>query len=169
VLLHARKALLKLDPRANRRIPPLDYARVYRVKHDFPELCIVLNGGVGSLDEGLAHLAQVDGVMLGRAAYDRPGLLREVDTRLFASSAAPGLLDPESVIEAFLPYLAAEVERGTPLKAITRHLCGLFHGRPGAREWRRLLAGDGCGMDGLRALRSALAQRRTAGMTAATA
>jgi tRNA-dihydrouridine synthase A len=141
VLLHARKALLNLDTRANRQIPPLDYPRVHRIKADFPELCIVLNGGLGSLDECLAHLPALDGVMLGRAAYDRPLLLQEVDARLFGQPAQ----SPRSalaLLAAFMPYLEAEYTRGTPLRVMTKHLCGLFHGRPGARDWRRLLSGE---------------------------
>jgi tRNA-dihydrouridine synthase A len=141
VLLHARKALLNLDTRANRQIPPLDYSRVHRIKADFPDLCIVLNGGLGALEDCLPHLPSLDGVMLGRAAYDRPLLLQEVDALLYDEPAQPAR-SPLDLLEAFMPYLAAEFARGTPLRVMTRHLCGLFHGRPGAREWRRLLSGE---------------------------
>lgn len=144
LLLHARKAILNLDTRANRNIPPLDYSRVHRVKRDFPELCVVLNGGLGSLDDSATQLAHVDGVMLGRAAYDRPLLLQEVDARLFGGASQPAMT-PEALVEAFMPYVMEECARGTPLRSITRHLCGLFHGRPGAREWRRLLSGEAGG------------------------
>lgn len=144
VLLHARKAILNLDTRANRSIPPLDYQRVYRIKRDFPELGIVLNGGVATLDESLAHLAEVDGVMLGRAAYERPRLLEAVDSRLFGETADEvHALSPVATVERFMPYIEAECARGSPLRMVTRHLCGLFHGQPGARDWRRLLSGDG--------------------------
>ena len=161
LLLHARKAILNLDTRANRNIPPLDYARVHRVKRDFPDLCVVLNGGLGSLEDSAAQLAQVDGVMLGRAAYERPLLLQEVDARLFGVASRPPM-SAEELIEAFMPYLAREFARGTPLRMVTRHLCGLFHGQPGAREWRRLLSG-GAG-DALRPdhLLTALAHRQQA-------
>jgi len=159
LLLHARKAILNLDTRANRSIPPLDYARVHRVKRDFPELCVVLNGGLGSMDDSAAQLAHVDGVMLGRAAYERPFLLQEVDARLFGAAARPALT-PEELIEAFMPYMLAEFARGTPLRLITRHLCGLFHGRPGAREWRRLLSGEAGGALRPDALLTALAHRQ---------
>lgn len=144
VMLHARKALLNFGTRANRSIPPLDYARVARIKRDFPTLTIVLNGGVKSIDDALAHLAVVDGVMLGRAVYEHPLLLQEVDSKLF--DATPGLsLPAEEVLQRYLPYITNEFARGTPLRLITRHLCGLFHGRAGARQWRRLLSGADSG------------------------
>lgn len=158
VLLHARKALLNLDTRANRQIPPLDYPRVHRIKRDFPDLVIVLNGGLGSLAESLPHLALVDGVMLGRAAYDRPLLLAEVDSLVYGEPAAT-TATAEGTIEACLPYLEHEYRRGTPLRQMTRHLCGLFHGRPGARDWRRLLSGDGGEARTPQDLRAALAHR----------
>jgi len=157
VLLHARKALLNLDTRANRLIPPLDHARVHRLKRDFPDLRVVLNGGLGSLDEGLAQLEHVDGVMLGRAAYERPLLLAEVDARVYGEPSAP-VPSPADFVAACLPYLETEVAHGTPLRMMTRHLCGVFHGRPGAREWRRLLSSEGDAAPTLRELRAALAR-----------
>ncbi len=159
LLLHARKAILNLDTRANRNIPPLDYARVHRIKRDFPELCVVLNGGLRSIDDSAAQLAHVDGVMLGRAAYERPLLLQEVDARLFGAPSGHAMT-PEELTEAFMPYVIEECARGTPLRVITRHLCGLFHGLPGAREWRRLLTGEAGGAQRPDALLAALAHRQ---------
>ncbi|NNG03605.1 MAG: tRNA dihydrouridine(20/20a) synthase DusA [Inquilinus sp.] len=138
-IIHARKAWLSgLSPKQNREVPPLEYDRVYRLKRDLPGLEIVLNGGVQSLDEVEAHLAQVDGVMLGRAAYQNPYVLAEVDRRFFDPAApVPGRDD---AVLALLPYVDAERERGTPLAAITRHILGLYQGLPGARAWRRHLS-----------------------------
>ncbi len=144
ILLHARKALLNLDTRANRQIPPLDYARVHRIKADFPELFIVLNGGLRSLADCVSHLDALDGVMLGRAAYEQPLLLQQVDALLFAAPPSPAL-SPLDLLTAYLPYIEAEYIQGTPLRVMTRHLCGLFHGRPGARDWRRTLSGEAAG------------------------
>ena len=138
-VVHARKAWLKgLSPKENREIPPLDYPLVYRLKRDRPKLQIVINGGIGSLDEAEAHLAQgVDGVMLGRAAYHGPALLGEADRRLF-DEAAPDVT-PEAAVRAFLPYVEQKLSQGVRLPAMTRHMLGLFHARPGARTWRRIL------------------------------
>ena len=136
-VVHARKALLKgLSPKENRDVPPLDYPLVYRLKAERPELTIVINGGLGSLDEAQAHLAHVDGVMLGRAAYHTPGLLGEVDARLFGES---GTVTPAEAVARYRPYIARELAEGTHLAAMTRHMLGLFHGTPGARTWRRIL------------------------------
>jgi len=140
VIVHARKAWLKgLSPKENREIPPLDYARVYALKQSFPELTIVINGGITTLDACKSHLAHVDGVMLGRAAYELPYLLTEVDPVLFGENSVP----PPSrhqAIRDFAPYCAREVAQGTPLHHMTRHVLGLFHGYPGARAWRRFLS-----------------------------
>jgi len=141
-VVHARKAWLKgLSPKENRDIPPLDYPLVYRLKRERPQLTIVINGGVASLDEAEAHLAHVDGVMLGRAAYHEPGLLGEVDRRLFGE-AGPDVGMFEAV-ERYRPYIAGQLDRGVHLAAITRHMLGLFHGLPGARAWRRILTVEG--------------------------
>jgi len=113
---------------------------VWRVKRERPQLSVVINGGIGSLDEAEQHLAHVDGVMLGRAAYHTPGLLGEVDRRLFSEGAD---VAPEAAVAAYLPYVRAELARGTHLAAMTRHMLGLFHGRPGARTWRRILTVEG--------------------------
>jgi tRNA-dihydrouridine synthase A len=140
-VVHARKAWLKgLSPKENREIPPLDYPLVWRLKRERPQLTIVINGGIASLDEAEAHLAHVDGVMLGRAAYHEPWRLGEVDRRLY--DAGPDVT-PEAAIAAYLPHVRAELARGTHLAAMTRHMLGLFHARPGARAWRRILTVEG--------------------------
>jgi tRNA-dihydrouridine synthase A len=150
LIVHARKAWLNgLSPRENRSVPPLDYARVQRLKRDFPALEIVINGGLDSAAAAEAELAKVDGVMLGRSAYQEPLLLAELNWRLFGVRGAD---TRERVLEAVLPYLAREVERGTPLKAMTRHLLGLATRRPGARSWRRSLTALADGYQGLAAL-----------------
>ena len=137
IWVHARKAWLEgLSPRENRDVPPLDYGRVYRLKQRLPGVFVGINGGIGSLDEAEAHLAHVDGVMLGRAAYHTPAILADVDRRFHGAAAGPG---PAEVVVAMLPYIAAELARGTRLSHITRHMLGLFHGAPGARSWRRIL------------------------------
>jgi tRNA-dihydrouridine synthase A len=136
-IVHARKAWLKgLSPAANREVPPLDYPRVYRLKQEFPHLEIIVNGGIPDPVEGLAHLAHVDGVMLGRAAYYRPFELAQVDRLYFGAE-----LDRErgEIIDD-LAALAEEMSsRNVPLFRLTRHVLGLFHGTPGARHWRRVL------------------------------
>ncbi len=137
IAVHARKAWLQgLSPKQNRDVPPLDYPLVYRLKAERPTLEVVLNGGVPDLDAALGHLAHVDGVMLGRAAYHDPGLLGEVDRRVFGEGVD---VTPLAAVEAYRPYMAEQLARGTPLNAMTRHMLGLFAGRPGARTWRRLL------------------------------
>jgi tRNA-dihydrouridine synthase A len=139
LIVHARKAWLKgLSPRENREVPPLDYDRVYRLKAALPELPIVLNGGVADLAEAAAHLDRVDGVMMGRAAYQEPWRLLDVDPVLFGAPAP--LPSPKAAAEAFIPYIERELARGTRLAAMTRHMLGLFRGVPGARAFRRHLA-----------------------------
>ena len=140
LILHARKAILGLDTRENRLIPPLDYDRVHRIKQDFPDLIVVLNGGLRTLAEAKPHLAHIDGVMLGRAAYEQPMLLADVDAQLFAASDAP--LEAGAAVRALLPYNDTQLAQGTPLRQITQHLLGLFAGQPGARDWRRRLSED---------------------------
>jgi tRNA-dihydrouridine synthase A len=140
-VVHARKALLQgLSPKENRDVPPLNYPLVYRLKRQWPDLTIVINGGVGSLDEAQAHLAHVDGVMLGRAAYHTPGLLGDVDHRLFGVDRVVTAVE---AVERYKPYIAQELAKGTHLAAMTRHMLGLFHGAPGARAWRRILTVEG--------------------------
>jgi tRNA-dihydrouridine synthase A len=138
-IVHARKAWLEgLSPRQNREIPPLDYGRVYRLKAAHPELEIVLNGGIASLDEAAAHLDTVDGVALGRAAYQNPYLLAEVDARIFGSSAAPP--SRRQAVERLLAYAERHVRGGGRLNNIARHVLGLYHGQPRARAFRRHLS-----------------------------
>jgi tRNA-dihydrouridine synthase A len=140
LIVHARKAWLKgLSPRENREVPPLDYARVYRLKAKHPRLTIVLNGGVASVEQGLAHLQHVDGVMMGRAAYQEPWRLLVVDPKVFGEEAR--FAAPKQAAAALAPYIEREIAGGTKLHAITRHLHGLFHAVPGARAFRRHLAG----------------------------
>src|SRR5208283_368782 len=140
LIVHARKAWLNgLSPKENRELPPLDYGRVYRLKAAHPRLTVVLNGGIGSVEEALAHLSHIDGVMLGRAAYQEPWRLLAVDPLFFAEAAR--FASPKEAAAALLPYIARELEQGTRLHAITRHLHGLFRAVPGARAFRRHLAG----------------------------
>ena len=142
LIVHARKAWLKgLSPRENREVPPLDYDRVYRLKAAHARLPIVLNGGVASVEEAAEHLKRVDGVMMGRAAYQEPWRLLAVDAQLFGDAApAP---DAKSAAMALIPYIDRELARGARLHAITRHVLGLFRGVPGARAFRRHLATEG--------------------------
>jgi tRNA-dihydrouridine synthase A len=138
-IVHARKAWLTgLSPKENRDVPPLRYDLVYRLKAERPDLEIVLNGGVTGLDAADRHLAAVDGVMLGRAAYQNPYLLAAVDRRYFGAAQAPATR--HAAAEAMAGYIEAELAAGTPLAAITRHMLGLFQGVPGARAWRRQLS-----------------------------
>ena len=139
LIVHARKAWLKgLSPKENREIPPLDYPRVYRLKALHPRLEIVLNGGIATLDEAEAHLAHVDGVMLGRAAYQTPWLLADVDRRFFAADwSAP---ERGAVLEALIPYVRQHLASGGRLNNIARHILGLYHGEPRARRFRRHLS-----------------------------
>ncbi len=140
LIVHARKAWLKgLSPRENREVPPLDYARVYRLKTAHPRMTIVLNGGIGTLEEALAHLAHVDGVMIGRAAYQEPWRLLAADPVFFGENARFG--SAKDAAAGLIPYIERELLRGTRLHAITRHLHGLFRAVPGARAFRRQLAG----------------------------
>jgi len=141
-IVHARKAWLQgLSPKENREVPPLDRPRVYRLKAARPGLEIILNGGIGSLEEAEAHLARVDGVALGRAAYQNPYLLSEVDRRLFgATEPVPARRE---VLEALLSYAERHLRNGGRINNITRHIHGLYHGRPRARAFRRHLSERG--------------------------
>jgi tRNA-dihydrouridine synthase A len=139
LIVHARKAWLKgLSPKENREVPPLDYERVYRLKAAHSRLTIVLNGGIGSIEQALAHLDRVDGVMMGRAAYQEPWRLLAVDALLFDDD--PPFASTRAAAAALVPYIERELAAGTRLHAITRHLHGLFQGVPGARAFRRQLA-----------------------------
>jgi len=153
-IVHARKAWLQgLSPKENREVPPLDYDRVHRLKAAFPDLTIVINGGIATIGEAAPHLDAIDGVMLGRAAYKTPALLGDVDGSLFEDDCLPPL--PHAVLEGMLHYGAAELERGTRLSSVTRHMTGLMNGRPGARLFRRLLTEEsvkpGAGLEVLKA------------------
>ena len=161
--IHARKAWLQgLSPKENREKPPLDYELVYRIKRENPALTIILNGGVQSLDEAAAHLAQVDGVMLGRAAYQNPVLLTEIDARFFG--------DPPRSLAAALGewelYVERQLKDGVRLSSMTRHMLGLFHGQPGSRAFRRHLSEhgsrDGAGIEVLREALAFLSPERAA-------
>jgi tRNA-dihydrouridine synthase A len=142
LIVHARKAWLNgLSPKENRDIPPLDYERVYRLKAAMPGVPIIINGGIGSLAEVKQHLTYVDGVMLGRAAYQEPWRLLTVDAYLFGEAAPhAGMKD---VFEAMLPYIEEQLAQGARLHSMTRHFVGAFHGVPGARAFRRHLAENG--------------------------
>jgi len=162
IIVHARKAWLKgLSPKQNRDVPPLDYARVRRLKRDFPALQVILNGGLKDEDTALAELAHVDGVMLGRAAYDDPALLGRLDAAIFGR-------EPVAIgdaLDRYFAYAEREIEAGTRLRALTRHLMGAFAGRPGGRHWRRSLSDwprredDRATLDALRDLAADLAER----------
>jgi tRNA-dihydrouridine synthase A len=162
-VVHARNAWLEgLSPKENREVPPLRYAMVHRLKADFPGATVVLNGGLATLDEAIAASRGLDGAMLGRAAYHDPWLLSQVDARVHGEAAvAPARRE---AVERMIAYAARMGARGVPLRAIVRHMLGLYHGRPGARAWRRTLsdsrrlAGAGEGL-----LREALEEVERAG------
>ena len=142
LIVHARKAWLAgLSPKENREVPPLDYDLVYRLKAAHPNLPVVLNGGIATVEQAVAHIDHVDGVMMGRAAYHEPWCLLSVDPLLFGE-AAP-FVSKRAAVEAYIPYVEMELAQGTRLHAITRHMLGLFHGMPGARAFRRHLATEG--------------------------
>ena len=139
LIVHARKAWLKgLSPRENRDVPPLDYPLVHALKAAHPDWPVAINGGIATIETAQAHIGPVDGVMIGRAAYQNPGLLLDVDPLLFGTPAP--LADELAVVEAILPYLADQLAAGNRLHDMTRHLLGLFAGAPGARRWRRHLS-----------------------------
>jgi tRNA-dihydrouridine synthase A len=139
--VHARKAWLKgLSPKENRDVPPLDYDRVYRLKERLPDVWVGINGGINTLYESEQHLKRVDGVMLGRAAYQQPALLAGVDKRIYGAEAVN--IRIEEAVEALFPYVSAQLAQGVRLSRITRHILGLFQGTPGARAWRRTLSTD---------------------------
>jgi len=140
--VHARKAWLNgLSPKENRDIPPLDYDRVYRLKAALPDVPIIINGGVGSIAEAKQHLDHVDGVMLGRSAYQEPWRLLTVDPDLFGEAAPHATM--KDVFAAMLPYIEEQLAQGTRLHSMTRHFVGSFHAIKGARAFRRHLAENG--------------------------
>jgi tRNA-dihydrouridine synthase A len=169
LIVHARKAWLNgLSPKENRDIPPLDYDRVYRLKAALPDVPIIINGGIGSVAAARQHLAHVDGVMLGRAAYQEPWRLLDVDPEVFGEAAPCATM--KDVLEAMLPYIEAQLAQGVRLHAMTRHFVGAFHSVPGARAFRRHLAENGVRPGaGVQVLRDAMARvqhRATASIAA---
>ncbi len=140
LIVHARNAWLQgLNPKQNREIPPLKYDWVYRLKRDFPEQQIIINGGIKTLDACLEHLRQVDGVMLGREPYQNPYMLHNVDPVIFAQANAE-IPDRIAMLHKMYPYIERQLGRGMPLTRVVRHLIGLFHGEPNGRRWRRYLS-----------------------------
>lgn len=149
-VIHARKAWLKgLSPKENRSIPPLDHGLVHAMKSAFPDMEIILNGGLETLESGLAAQGNLDGIMLGRAAYHTPWQLADVDGAVYGFPNP--VTSPEAAVTAYLPYIEQQLDQGVRLHSITRHMLGLFHGRPGARQWRRILSEnavkDGAGIE----------------------
>ncbi len=137
-IVHARKAWLQgLSPKDNREIPPLNYKRVYKLKEKFPQLNVVINGGITSIDDSLEHLKYVDGVMIGRKAYDDPFILTEVDNRIYDEEKTFVSLD--KILVSLLPYIKSEIGNGTKITHITKHLMGLFKGLNGAKDMRKHL------------------------------
>ncbi|MDF2940350.1 MAG: tRNA-dihydrouridine synthase [Gammaproteobacteria bacterium] len=139
VIIHARKGWLKgLSPKENREIPPLQYETVYQIKKDFPHLNIGINGGIQNVAEATQHLDHVDHVMIGRSAYHNPFILACIDQELHQSNQP--IKTRQEIIEKLIPYIEAELAKGTSFKSISRHILGLFHGEPNARVWRRVLS-----------------------------
>ena len=144
-IIHARKAMLgKFTPKQNLNIPPLKYEYVYKLKNDFPDEEIVINGGITSVDEIKPHLEKTDGVMIGRAAYHTPYLLADIEREIFKNEDVPSRQD---VIEKLIPYIKDELKKGTRLNQIMRHTLGLFHGQTGASYWKRYLSENMCVRD----------------------
>lgn len=138
-IIHARKAILEgLSPKENREIPPLIYERVYRLKEAYPNLEIIINGGIKTVAETIQHLKHVDGVMVGREAYQNPWLLSDIDHTIFAST--PNQKSRHEIIRELYPYIEDELSKGQKLSYITRHILGLFHGQPGGKKFRRYLS-----------------------------
>ncbi|MDE0455887.1 MAG: tRNA dihydrouridine(20/20a) synthase DusA [Chromatiales bacterium] len=155
VIIHARKAWLSgLSPKENREIPPLRYDVVYRLKEDFPALEVIVNGGIVSLDEAMAHNERVDGAMMGREAYRNPFVLAQADRRVFGAAAPPP--DRIEVAHSMLAYARRELARGNRLHHVTRHMLGLFHATNGARRWRRHLSTEATRRDDAAIIREAL-------------
>jgi len=139
-IIHARKAWLQgLSPKENRTIPPLNYQWVYQLKKDFPHLKITINGGIENCNEIKNHLDYVDGVMLGRSVYHNPYLLREIDESIFGNKKKP--LDREQVLKKYMNYIQQQIKIGAPIRSMTRHILGLYHGESNAKLFRRLLSG----------------------------
>jgi tRNA-dihydrouridine synthase A len=169
LIVHARKAWLKgLSPKENRDVPPLDYGLVHRLKAAHPDRIIAINGGIDTVAEAAAQLAHVDGVMVGRAAYQDPAILLDVDSAIFG--VTPAAADGFEALERFAPYVAARLAEGVRLHSMARHILGLFNGRPGARAFRRHLATAGtrpeAGLHTLREAISLVSREIPAGMAA---
>lgn len=161
-IIHARIAILQgLSPKQNREIPPLNYQRVYWIKQQFPQLEIVINGGIDNLAAARQHLLQVDGVMLGREAYQNPWLLHDVDQQLF--DCPPAASTRISVLRSCFPYMEQQLAAGVPLQHITRHILGLFQGQRGGKQFRRILSEQAhktnAGLSVVEAALAALAER----------
>lgn len=138
-IVHARKAWLSgLSPKENREVPPLDYERVYQLKHDYPQLTIAINGGIKTTEEIKHHLNYVDGVMVGREAYQNPMLLTQIDQQIFGDDTP--IIDPIVAIQTLYPYIETQLSQGGQLNHIMRHTLGIFNGRKGAKQWRRYLS-----------------------------
>jgi tRNA-dihydrouridine synthase A len=138
-IVHARKAWLSgLSPKENREVPPLDYERVYQLKRDYPHLTIAINGGIKTIDEIKHHLNYVDGVMVGREAYQNPALLTQIDQQIFGTDTPT--IDPIVAIQTLYPYIEKQLSQGAQLNHIMRHTLGIFNGRKGAKQWRRYLS-----------------------------
>jgi tRNA-dihydrouridine synthase A len=139
-IIHARKAWLQgLSPKENRTIPPLNYPWVYQLKRDFPQLIVTINGGIESCDEVKGHLDQVDGVMLGRSVYHNPFLLRDIEVSIFGNDK--NLLDREQILKKYMTYISQQIKVGVPIRSMTRHILGLYHGESNAKLFRRMLSG----------------------------
>ncbi len=138
-IVHARKAWLKgLSPKQNREVPPLDYERVYQLKRDFPGLEIIINGGITTLEQASGMLDQVDGVMVGREAYQNPYILAGVDNLLYGDIKET--VSRQEIVRTLIPYIQEQLRLGLRLNNVSRHILGLFHGEPGARGWRRYIS-----------------------------
>jgi tRNA-dihydrouridine synthase A len=138
-IVHARKAWLSgLSPKQNREVPPLRYDWVYQLKKEFPQLEIIINGGITTLDQSEELLKHVDGVMMGREAYQNPYIMSELDKRFFGVDKAP--LSRQMIVKELLPYIQEQLKSEVRLNSMSRHILGLFHGEPGARGWRRYIS-----------------------------
>ena len=147
-IVHARKAWLKgLSPKENRTIPPLNYSWVYQLKKDFPPLKITINGGIESCEDVKKHLELVDGVMMGRSIYHNPFLLREIDKTIFDEKNI--LIGREQILKIYMTYIEKQSQNGVPIRSMTRHILGLYHGEANAKLFRRLLSGKIVGLDQL--------------------
>jgi tRNA-dihydrouridine synthase A len=147
-IIHARKAWLKgLSPKENRTVPPLNYDWVYQIKQDFPELTIGINGGINCLEDALNHLERVDSTMLGRVVYHQPYLLCDVDEKIYKQNTTK--LSREQVLLDFIEYMKNQNDQGVPIRSMTRHILGLYHGQPNAKKFRRLLSGTTVELDHL--------------------